>query len=214
VRDLGSTNGTWVDGVLVQSARIPPEGAMRLGATTLSLSLSANPSTIPLWPHDQFGPLVARSDSMRELFLLLSKYAQTSSAVLIQGETGTGKELVARAIHEASPRAEQPFVVVDCAALPETLLESELFGNARGAFTGAVAARAGAFETASGGTVFLDEIGELPITMQPKLLRVLESQTVRRLGESEHRRIDVRFIAATNRDLQSMVATGGFREDL
>jgi transcriptional regulator with GAF, ATPase, and Fis domain len=214
VRDLGSTNGTWVDGVFVQNARISPGGNVRIGATTLTVSAASAAATVPLWPHDRFGPLVARSESMRELFLLLAKFATTDSAVLVQGETGTGKELVARAIHEASRRADGPFAVVDCAALPETLLESELFGHTKGAFTGAVSSRAGAFESASGGTVFLDEIGELPLAMQPKLLRVLESQTVRRLGEPEHRRVDVRFVAATNRDLQSMVASGAFREDL
>src|SRR5262249_49768276 len=124
------------------------------------------------------------------------------------------KELAAQAIHETSPRGAGPFVVVDCGALPENLLESELFGHTRGAFTGAIAPRAGAFESAEGGTVFLDEIGELPRRMQPKLLRVLASQTVRRLGETEHRRVDVRFVAATHRDLQAMVGAGAFREDL
>ncbi|HSO34701.1 MAG TPA: sigma-54 dependent transcriptional regulator, partial [Labilithrix sp.] len=169
---------------------------------------------VPLWPHDRFGPLVARSEIMRELFVRLLQYAESDAPVLVQGETGTGKELVAEAIHEASPRSAQPFVVVDCGALPDTLLESELFGHAKGAFTGALAARAGAFEAANGGTVFLDEIGELPLAMQPKLLRVLESQTVRRLGETEHRRVNIRFVSATNRDVQAMVAGGAFREDL
>jgi transcriptional regulator with GAF, ATPase, and Fis domain len=151
---------------------------------------------------------------MRSLFYVLADYARTDSPVLVQGETGTGKELVAKAIHEASNRASGPFVVVDCGALPETLLESELFGHVKGSFTGATTTRAGAFETADGGTVFIDEIGELPLSMQPKLLRVLESQTVRRVGESNHRRVNVRFVAATHRDLRAMVAAGSFREDL
>src|SRR6185295_14722743 len=120
----------------------------------------------------------------------------------------------ARAIHDASARAKEPFVIVDCAALATTLVEGELFGHARGAFTGAVSARAGSFEAAHGGTIFLDEVGELPPVMQPKLLRVLESQTVKRLGESDHRRIDVRLVAATHRDLRRMVNAGAFREDL
>jgi two-component system response regulator GlrR len=214
VRDLGSRNGTWIEGVLVQSARLPGHGRLKVGSTTLAVSLSGEAATIPLWPHDRFGPLLARSEVMRELFLRLSQYAETESPVLIQGETGTGKELVAQAVHEMSARSEGPFVVVDCAALPETLLESELFGHAKGSFTGAERARAGAFEAADGGTVFLDEIGELPLAMQPKLLRILESQTLRRIGETEHRRVDVRFVSATNRDLQSMVGTGSFREDL
>jgi transcriptional regulator with GAF, ATPase, and Fis domain len=136
------------------------------------------------------------------------------ASVLIHGETGTGKELAARAIHDASARADKPFVVVDCAALPENLLDAELFGHARGAFTGAIGARPGAIESADGGTVFLDEIGEMPIAMQPKLLRVLESRAVRRIGETTHRTMDVRFVSATHRDLLTMVNAGDFREDL
>ena len=151
---------------------------------------------------------------MRELFATLSRVAPMEASVLIHGETGTGKELVARAIHLASPRARQPFVTVDCGALPENLLDAELFGHTKGAFTGAVSARAGAIETAEGGTVFLDEIGEVPISMQPKLLRLLESRTIRRIGESIHRNINVRFVTATHRDLLTMVSTGEFREDL
>jgi two-component system, NtrC family, response regulator GlrR len=213
VRDLGSRNGTWVGGVLVRHARVPPDGRVLLGGTTLQLASGAA-MRVPLWPHDRFGPLVARSEAMRALFVRLAQFASSDAPVLVQGETGTGKELVAEAIHEASGRAAQPFVVVDCASLPEALLEAELFGHARGAFTGAVTSRAGAFEAATGGTVFLDEIGELPMSMQPKLLRVLESQTVRRLGETEHRKVDVRFVSATHRDVQGMVAAGTFREDL
>jgi transcriptional regulator with GAF, ATPase, and Fis domain len=151
---------------------------------------------------------------MRELFATLARLAPMDASALIHGETGTGKELVARAIHEASPRASGPFVVVDCAALPENLLDAELFGHTKGAFTGAVAARAGAIEAAEGGSVFLDEIGELPMSMQPKLLRALESRTVRRVGETAHREVDVRFISATHRDLLRMVSAGEFREDL
>jgi transcriptional regulator with GAF, ATPase, and Fis domain len=151
---------------------------------------------------------------MRELYAGLARVAESDAPVLLLGETGTGKELAARAIHAASKRAAQPFVVVDCAALAGSLIEGELFGHARGAFTGAVGARAGSFEAASGGTIFLDEIGELPLAMQPKLLRVLESRTVKRLGESEHRPVDVRLVAATHRDLPRMVNSGAFREDL
>ena len=151
---------------------------------------------------------------MRELFAQMSRVAQSDAPVLILGETGTGKELVARAIHDASARASGPFVIVDCAALASSIIEGELFGHARGAFTGAVGARAGSFEAANGGTIFLDEIGELPLELQPKLLRVLESRSVKRLGESEHRPIDVRLVAATHRDLRRMVNAGAFREDL
>jgi transcriptional regulator with GAF, ATPase, and Fis domain len=151
---------------------------------------------------------------MRELFARLDKIARTESTVLIQGETGTGKELVAQAIHDASPRAKEPFVVVDCAALLEPLLEAELFGHTKGAFTGAVTSRPGAIESADGGTVFLDEVGELPLSLQPKLLRVLEARTIRRVGETAFRKINVRFLSATNRDLRTMVNEGAFREDL
>jgi DNA-binding NtrC family response regulator len=151
---------------------------------------------------------------MRELFARLHRVAQGDATVLIQGETGTGKELVARAIHAASPRCDHPFIVVDCGALSESLLEAELFGHTRGAFTGAVSARTGAIEAADGGTVFLDEIGEMPLSMQPRLLRAIEGHMVRRVGENEHRRVNVRFLAATHRDLAAMVNAGNFREDL
>jgi DNA-binding NtrC family response regulator len=151
---------------------------------------------------------------MRELFSTLARLGPLDACILIQGETGTGKELVARAIHEASARAAGPFIVVDCAALSESLIEAELFGHAKGAFTGAHQTRIGAIEAASGGTVFLDEIGELPLGMQPKLLRMLESSTIRRIGESKHREVNVRFVTATHRDLLSMVNRGEFREDL
>jgi transcriptional regulator with GAF, ATPase, and Fis domain len=151
---------------------------------------------------------------MRRLFARLARIAATDSSVLIMGETGCGKEVVARAIHAASPRHEQPLVVVDCAALPESLIEAELFGHAKGAFTGAGEPRAGAIEAADGGTVFLDEIGELSITVQPKLLRALEAREIRRVGETQHRSVDVRFLSATHRDLRQMVNAGAFREDL
>jgi DNA-binding NtrC family response regulator len=214
VRDLGSRNGTQVDGVLVAQARIPLGGRLRVGAVDITLHPTPEPVAEALWPHDFFGPLLGKSPAMRALFAMLARVAPTSSTVLIHGETGTGKELVARALHEASPRADKPLIVVDCAALPETLLESELFGHARGAFTGATGSRAGAFESAHGGTVFLDEVAELPLAMQPKLLRALESRTVRRLGEAVHRPFDVRFVSATHRNLHDMVNAGTFREDL
>jgi transcriptional regulator with GAF, ATPase, and Fis domain len=151
---------------------------------------------------------------MRELFSRCNRIAGLDTTVLIQGETGTGKEAVAEAIHGASARADRPFVIVDCAALPESLLEAELFGHVKGAFTGAANSRDGAFQEAEGGTVLLDEIGELPTGMQPKLLRVVEARTVRRIGESTYRKVDVRVMAATNRDLRTMVNAGAFREDL
>jgi len=214
IRDLGSKNGTFVEGVLVSAARVPEGGKLRLGSTDLVLERDPDPWLVELWPSDRFGPLVGASTAMRELFAQLARVAKTEASVLIQGETGTGKELVARAIHEESPRGKQPFIVIDCAALTPTLLESELFGHAKGSFTGATGMRVGAIEAAHGGTVFLDEIGELPISMQPRLLRVLESRTVRRVGETQHREVDVRFLSATHRDLRTMVNAGAFREDL
>ncbi len=214
VRDLGSRNGTFVEEIRVEQARVPHGAKVRFGSTSLVLSHDEAPAAVELWSSERFGPLIGRSPSMRALFARLSRIAPTDASVLVHGETGTGKELVARAVHDASPRAGQPLVIVDCAALPENLLEAELFGHARGAFTGAVGARAGAIEAADGGTVFLDEIGELPLPVQPKLLRVLESREVRRLGETAYRKVDVRFVSATHRDLRRMVNADAFREDL
>ena len=158
--------------------------------------------------------LIGDSRSMDEVRTLIAKVAPTDSTVLVLGETGTGKELVARAIHDQSVRAKMPFVAINCGALPESLIESELFGHRRGAFTGADEHRVGLFEVASGGTIFLDEIGELPKAMQAKLLRVLESGEVRRVGDNESFTVDVRVVCATHRDLEEMVAEGDFREDL
>ncbi|MBI5511329.1 MAG: sigma-54-dependent Fis family transcriptional regulator [Deltaproteobacteria bacterium] len=158
--------------------------------------------------------IVGKSTGMAELMALLAKVAPTPASVLIEGESGTGKELVARAIHAASPRHAGPFVAVNCGAIPETLLESELFGHAAGAFTGANRSRPGLFETATAGTLLFDEIGELPLSMQVKLLRVLQERKVRRVGEEHERPVDVRVLAATNHDLQARVQAGRFREDL
>ncbi len=158
--------------------------------------------------------IVGESPALKEVMRLIERVAPTDKAVLIQGESGTGKELVARSIQEKSRRAEQPFVTINCAALPETLVESELFGHEKGSFTGATARKDGLFEVADGGTLFVDEIGELPLALQPKLLRVLEDGSLRRVGSHQERRVDVRIIAATNRDLEKEVAAGRFREDL
>jgi transcriptional regulator with GAF, ATPase, and Fis domain len=158
--------------------------------------------------------LIGRSTAFQAMLSLVARVGPSEAAVLLLGESGTGKELVARALHEASPRASRPLVVVDCASLPETLFESELFGHEKGAFTGAQAPRAGLVEAASGGTLFLDEVGDIPLAMQVKLLRLLENGTYRRVGSTELRRADVRLVSATHRDLRSMVAGGRFREDL
>jgi DNA-binding NtrC family response regulator len=161
-----------------------------------------------------FGAVLGVSSAMRRIFAALPRVAASELTVLLEGETGTGKTLIAEAIHRASARATGPFSVVDCSAIPPTLIETELFGHVKGAFTGAHAGRAGAFEAAAGGTVFLDEVGELPLEMQPKLLRALEERAVKRIGSVESCRLDVRVIAATNRDLRREVDRGAFRADL
>ena len=164
--------------------------------------------------HDRFANIVGSSKPMREVVRLMERAAASPIAVLIEGETGTGKELVARGIHDASPRAGAPFVAINCGALTETLLESELFGHRRGAFTGAVQDRRGHFEAAAGGTILLDEVGEMPLSMQVKLLRVLQESEILPVGETRARKVDVRVISATNRDLQAEVKRGAFRADL
>lgn len=158
--------------------------------------------------------IIGESPAMKEIFRLIERAGPSNRAILIQGESGTGKELVAEALHQASQRADRPLVAVNCAALPETLLESELFGHEKGAFTGAVAAKQGLFEAADGGTLFIDEIGEMPGSLQAKLLRVLENGTLRRVGSVQERKVDVRLLAATNRDLREEIKAGRFREDL
>jgi DNA-binding NtrC family response regulator len=214
LRDLGSTNGTRVGGVRVREALLDDGMTIECGGTKIKFSLIDAPARIELAEEDAFEGLIGRSVAMRELFALLAKVAPTDAQVLIEGETGTGKEQVARAIHARSRRAAKPFVVFDCAAVPPTLIESELFGHEKGAFTGATDRRAGVFERAAGGTVLLDELGELQLDLQPKLLRVLESSQVFRVGGEKPIAIDTRVVAATNRDLQTRVGEGKFREDL
>jgi len=213
-RDLESRNGTYVDGIRVIEARVPDGASLSLGSARMTVHYDQVVSDVAIWPTDSFGPLHGRSPMMRELFARLHRVADGDATVLILGETGTGKELAARAIHQASPRRHKPFIVVDCGALSETLLEAELFGHSKGAFTGAASARVGAIEAAEGGTVFLDEIGEMPLSMQPRLLRAIEGLSIRRVGENEHRKVNVRFLAATHRNLPAMVNAGLFREDL
>ena len=164
--DLGSTNGTSVNGLSVSGARLPDGATVRVGQ--VAIAVRCQPAQrVAVWPHDGFGPLVGRSPAMRAIFGLLDQYARTDATVLVSGETGTGKDVVARAIHLASPRANEPFIVVDCGAIPEALIESELFGHAQGSFSGASRSHAGSFGAAEGGTLFLDEIGELPRAASP-----------------------------------------------
>jgi DNA-binding NtrC family response regulator len=214
VQDSASLNGTTLDGVRVRDAELSIEGTLVLGDSRLHVRALDGTDEVSLPDAQSFGALIGGSLAMRKLFAVLEKVAASEINVLIEGESGTGKELVAAEIVERGPRAEQPFVIVDCSAISPSLVESELFGHARGAFTGAERERVGAFETADGGTVFLDEIGELPLDIQPKLLRVIEAREIRRVGETAPRKVNVRVIAATNRNLEGEVNRGRFREDL
>ncbi|MEZ4393651.1 MAG: sigma 54-interacting transcriptional regulator [Polyangiales bacterium] len=214
IRDLGSTNGCFVGDIRLRDAVLPLGARVRVGTTTLQINALEGAVDIPLSADDRFYDLVGRSVAMRQIFAQLERVAASDITVLISGETGTGKELVARAIHAASKRARGPLVVQDCSALPKDLVESVLFGHERGAFTGATERRTGCFEQAQGGTVFLDEVGELDIALQPKLLRVLEGRELRRVGGSQTVPVDARIVAATNRDLRAMVGASTFREDL
>jgi two-component system, NtrC family, response regulator GlrR len=214
IRDLGSTNGTQVNGVRVVEGFLGDADILTLGRTRLRVDFGADHIDVPMSSRERFAMLVGRSPAMRAVFALLERAAASDSTVLLAGDTGTGKELAAQSIHNESSRRDQPFVALDCGAIPPTLLESELFGHEKGAFTGAIADRRGAFESANGGTVFLDEIGELSTDLQPKLLRVLERREVRPVGSNRVVPIDVRIVAATNRDLRAEVNSGRFRADL
>lgn len=211
VRDMGSSNGSFVLGNRVVEAVLPYGAQVQIGGTTIELM----PLTAQADVGDRsYGGLIGTSESMRHLFALLKRIESSDVTVLVLAETGTGKELVARAIHERGLRREKPFVVFDCASVPRELVESELFGHVKGAFTGAHADRQGVFEDADGGTLFLDEIGELPLDMQVKLLHVLQDRVVARLGATRSIPLDIRVVAATNRDLAKAVEEGGFRGDL
>jgi len=213
VRDMQSTNGTFYRGARIAEALLAPGAEVRLGSTVLRLEVGEQESEV-IVQAPRFGRTIGTSPAMRRVFGILSAVAPTDVTVLLEGETGTGKELVADEIHRLSPRRDGPFSVVDCGALPAGLIESELFGHEKGAFTGAVSERVGVFEKAHGGTVFLDEIGELPLELQTRLLRVLEQRTIKRVGSNLPRKVDVRLVAATNRELTREVAARRFREDL
>ena len=214
IRDCGSTNGTLIDGVRIREAEIPPGTLVRIGGSAFRVELGEEPAFVEVSAQTAFGELVGASVEIRRVYAILERLARTDATVLVQGETGTGKDVLARSLHAASRRADRPFVAVDCGAIPEHLVESELFGHVKGAFTGATADRRGVFEEADGGTLFLDEIGEMPLALQPKLLRAIESRSIRRVGGTGARTVDVRIIAATNRSLASSINDGSFREDL
>ena len=214
IRDTDSTNGIIVHGLRVYDISSATQLEIALGDTRLTLTPLGEAETRERTSASQFGALLGESAKMRELFAMLGRIARSDLSVLIEGETGTGKELVAKSIHAASARALGPFVVFDCSAVAANLVESDLFGHERGAFTGASVSRTGAFEEAHAGTLFLDELGELPLELQQKLLRCLQSGEFKRVGGRKFEKADVRVIAATHRNLRALVDAGKFREDL
>jgi DNA-binding NtrC family response regulator len=214
LRDLDSTNGTFLQGSRFKEITIGYGAEFKLGRTLIKFLPEEETVQPEISLSDSFGQLKGQDPKMRRLFALLKDIAPTDATVIIEGETGTGKELVAEEIHNHSLRRDGPFVVFDCGAVPHNLIESALFGHVKGSFTGAIADRRGAFAEANGGTIFLDEIGELCPELQPTLLRALDKRAVRRVGGNHYEQVDVRVIAATNRDLREEVAQRKFREDL
>jgi DNA-binding NtrC family response regulator len=215
IRDLDTTNGTKHGGAKVGNVVLTGAARLRLGKHT-EMDVEPVDTSIDLneFSGDRFGDVLGTTLPMRRLFALLAKAAPTEATILLQGETGTGKEAIAEAVHRMSKRTRGPFVVVDCGSIPHELIASELFGHAKGSFTGANADKQGLIEAANQGTLFLDEIGELALDLQPQLLRVLDRRQVRRVGETQSVDVDIRVIAATHRDLRAMVKAGQFREDL
>jgi transcriptional regulator with GAF, ATPase, and Fis domain len=214
LRDLNSRNGIFVGDLRIREVFLRPGTVFRIGHTNIQFQTLEDVVEIELSKKDRFDAMLGASPAMREIFAHLEKVAPSDLTCLITGETGTGKEMVARALHNASGRKSKPFVVLDCGSIPRELIESTLFGHEKGSFTGAVAQHVGCFEQATGGTIFLDEIGELDIMLQPKLLRVLEQREIKRVGGDRTIKVDVRVLAATNRDLREEVNKSTFREDL
>jgi len=212
LRDLNSRNGVYVGDLRIREVFLRPGTVFRIGHTSIQFQSLQEVVEIELSKQDRFDAMLGASPAMREIFAQLEKVGPSDLTCLITGETGTGKEMVARALHNASGR--RPFVVLDCGSIPRELIESTLFGHEKGSFTGAVAQQIGCFEQAHGGTILLDEIGELDLGLQPKLLRVLEQREIKRVGGDRAHKIDVRVLAATHRDLREEVNRGGFREDL
>ena len=214
LRDEGSKNGTFLGGARIHDLTLTSDAAVTFGSTTIAITLATDSIDLPLSASDRFGNAIGTTTLMRHLFAQLERAAASELTVLLEGESGVGKDVLAVAIHGKSPRSEGPFVVADCSAIPSHLIESELFGHERGAFTGADRTRKGVIEEANGGTLFLDEVGELPLDMQPKLLRMMEQREIRPVGSNTPRAVDVRVIAATNRRLAEAARTGEFRSDL
>lgn len=212
--DLDSTNGTFIDGMEIGNVEISPGTVFQVGRTKMRLSTRTEQVKIEVTDRTRYGNIIGQSAALREIFSILDRVAPSDLSVVIEGETGTGKELIAAAIHENSQRSSKPFVVFDCSAFTATLLESELFGHEKGAFSGASRRHMGVFERADGGTIFFDELGEMDIEFQAKFLRVLETGDVRRVGGESTFNVDVRVVAATNKDLESLVVDKEFREDL
>jgi DNA-binding NtrC family response regulator len=213
LRDLGSKNGTWVGDMRITEAYLSSSTSFWVARTELQFE-TVKPEKVDLPDIEQFGPLYGTSALMRDLFRRLQKGGPTDLTVLVQGETGTGKELVAQAVHQASNRKDGPFVIVDCGSIAPTLAEATLFGHEKGAFTGATSVRESPFVEANGGTIFLDELGELPLDVQPKLLRALAERRIKKVGSNNYEPFDARVVAATRRDLEAAVNAGTFRSDL
>lgn len=214
IRDLESTNGTWVNQVRIKEAYLTEGCSLRFGqAEFIFQPLDEEVAVVPS-NEEKFGDIIGGNVKMREIYGILEKIAPTNATVVIEGETGTGKEVIAHTLHKMSMRAKKPFVVFDCGAVPESLIESELFGHEKGSFTGAAVSKKGLFEMANNGTIFLDEIGDMSLAAQSKVLRVLQNGEYMRVGAEKLSYVDVRVIAATNKDLKKCVADGTFREDL
>ncbi|MBI1908567.1 MAG: sigma 54-interacting transcriptional regulator [Deltaproteobacteria bacterium] len=214
LKDMASTNGTYLNGKKVEEGFVESGDKLQVGQSEICLQVVKKEETVLPEKEEEFCGLIGGSEKMRQLYALLRRVGPADASVLIQGETGSGKELVARGIHQLSPFAGGPFVAINCGAISPELIESELFGHEKGAFTGAVASRKGAFEAAEKGTLFLDEVGELPLRLQPKLLRVLEQKAVKRVGGNQEIPVSTRVIAATHKNLKTEVKKGNFREDL